>query len=53
MGFDVLGGYMSPVSNMYGKKGLVDVHHRVNMCHLAAETSPLVMVDEWEVCGVV
>lgn len=49
MGMDVLGGYMSPVHGAYGKQGLEATHHRINMCHLAAASSPVVMVDEWEV----
>ncbi|CAL8470875.1 g10417 [Coccomyxa elongata] len=47
-GYDVLGGYMSPVHDAYNKRGLAPAHHRVAMCQLAADTSPLVMVDSWE-----
>ncbi|BDA45530.1 Nicotinamide/nicotinic acid mononucleotide adenylyltransferase [Coccomyxa sp. Obi] len=47
-GYDVLGGYMSPVHDAYNKKGLASAHHRVAMCQLAADTSPLIMVDSWE-----
>ncbi|KAK9807240.1 hypothetical protein WJX73_001226 [Symbiochloris irregularis] len=47
-GFDVLGGYMSPVNDAYGKAGLASAQHRVNMCQLASADSPLVMVDGWE-----
>lgn len=39
---------MSPVHDAYNKKGLAPAHHRVAMCQLAADTSPLVMVDSWE-----
>ncbi|KAK9904145.1 hypothetical protein WJX75_005392 [Coccomyxa subellipsoidea] len=46
--YDVLGGYMSPVHTAYSKKGLAPAEHRVRMCELAAETSPLIMVDSWE-----
>lgn len=47
-GYDVLGGYMSPVHDAYNKKGLAPAHHRVAMCQLAVDTSPLIMVDSWE-----
>jgi len=47
-GYDILGGYMSPVHDAYSKKGLAKAEHRVAMCQLAAETSPLIMVDSWE-----
>ncbi len=43
-GYDVLGAYMSPVHDAYTKKGLAPVHHRIAMCQLAAQTSPLIMV---------
>ncbi|OAA42629.1 putative nicotinate-nucleotide adenylyltransferase [Metarhizium rileyi] len=48
-GFDVIGGYLSPVSDAYKKKGLAPAHHRIQMCELAAEnTSKWLMVDPWE-----
>ncbi len=40
---------MSPVSDAYGKKGLVSGVHRLAMCRAAAAASPSVMVDAWEV----
>jgi nicotinamide mononucleotide adenylyltransferase len=47
--FEVVGGYLSPVSDMYKKPGLLSATHRVNMCTLAAEeSSDLLMVDSWE-----
>lgn len=39
---------MSPVADTYGKKGLVPVAHRVEMCRLAAADTDNVMVDVWE-----
>ncbi|QUC16908.1 uncharacterized protein UV8b_01149 [Ustilaginoidea virens] len=49
IGFDVVGGYLSPVGDAYKKKGLAQAHHRVNMCQLAAKnTSKWLMVDTWE-----
>lgn len=48
-GFDVVGGYLSPVGDAYKKKGLASAYHRVKMCQLAAEnTSKWLMVDTWE-----
>ncbi|KAK9842278.1 hypothetical protein WJX81_004237 [Elliptochloris bilobata] len=47
-GFDVLGGYLSPVNDSYGKPGLLPAEHRLRMCELAADAAPNVMVDRWE-----
>lgn len=47
--FEIVGAYLSPVSDQYKKPGLLNAHHRVNMCTLAAEqTSSWLMVDPWE-----
>jgi nicotinamide mononucleotide adenylyltransferase len=47
--FEIVGGYLSPVSDMYKKAGLLSARHRVNMCTLASEqTSGWLMVDPWE-----
>ncbi|KAF9451530.1 Nucleotidylyl transferase [Macrolepiota fuliginosa MF-IS2] len=47
--FEIVGGYLSPVSDMYKKPGLLSARHRVNMCTLAAEESDnSLMVDPWE-----
>lgn len=47
--FEVIGGYYSPVSDTYQKRGLAAAHHRVRMCELACErTSSWLMVDAWE-----
>ena len=48
LGEKVLGAYMSPVSSLYEKKGLVDVSHRLRMCEIAAQESDFIMVDTWE-----
>ncbi|KTW26738.1 nicotinate (nicotinamide) nucleotide adenylyltransferase [Pneumocystis carinii B80] len=46
---EVLGGYYSPVSDGYKKKGLVRSKDRLKMCELACEeTSSWVMIDAWE-----
>jgi nicotinamide mononucleotide adenylyltransferase len=47
--FEVVGNYMSPCSDTYGKSSLVPAHHRINMCSLAIqEKNANVMIDEWE-----
>jgi len=47
--FEIVGGYLSPVSDQYKKPGLLNATHRVNMCTAAAEqTSTWLMVDPWE-----
>jgi len=47
--FEVVGGYYSPVSDNYKKRGLASSSHRVRMCELACErTSSWLMVDAWE-----
>ncbi|KAK5987899.1 Nicotinamide/nicotinic acid mononucleotide adenylyltransferase [Cladobotryum mycophilum] len=48
-GFDVVGGYLSPVSDSYKKTGLAPAAHRMRMCELAVENnSKWLMVDSWE-----
>ena len=47
-GFSVVGGYMSPVNDKYGKSGLAHASHRIAMCQLAAADSDVVSVDTWE-----
>ena len=47
-GHEVLGGYMSPVNDSYGKAGLVGSAHRLEMCRRATAHSPLIMVSPWE-----
>lgn len=48
--FEVMGGYFSPVSDAYKKKGLASSTHRVRMCELAIDDMPqgTLMVDSWE-----
>ncbi|EPS96630.1 hypothetical protein FOMPIDRAFT_1025324 [Fomitopsis schrenkii] len=47
--YEIVAGYLSPVSDQYKKPGLLSAHHRVHMCNLAAEqTSTWLMVDPWE-----
>lgn len=46
--YQVVGGIVSPVSDGYGKQGLVLAQHRVAMAKLALQSSDWVTVDEWE-----
>jgi len=48
IGYEVLGGYYSPVGDSYGKLGLISAEHRIKMVELASETSDWIMVDSWE-----
>lgn len=43
-----MGGIVSPVSDGYGKQGLVLAKHRIAMAKLALQSSDWVTVDEWE-----
>ncbi|KAL2044800.1 hypothetical protein N7G274_002575 [Stereocaulon virgatum] len=46
--FEIVGGYLSPVSDAYKKAGLVSAEHRLRMCEIAVETSDWIMVDSFE-----
>ena len=46
--FEIVAGYLSPVSDAYQKKGLVSANHRIEMCQLAVKESSWIMVDDWE-----
>ncbi|KAH8816203.1 hypothetical protein F5884DRAFT_664821 [Xylogone sp. PMI_703] len=47
--FEIIGGWLSPVSDGYKKAGLAPATHRLRMCELAVnETSNWLMVDPWE-----
>lgn len=48
--FEVVGKYLSPVSDAYGKASLVPARHRIAMCTVAAEEEckSRIMVDPWE-----
>ncbi|KAL6104373.1 nmnat3 [Pungitius sinensis] len=46
--YQVVGGIVSPVSDGYGKQGLVLAKHRVAMAKLALRSSNWVTVDDWE-----
>lgn len=44
----MLGGYLSPAHDGYGKKGLLPASERLAMCTLAVSASSWIMVDSWE-----
>ena len=46
--YDVIGGLMSPVSEKYGKPGLLPAALRVEMCRLGAAHSDWIDIDDWE-----
>jgi len=46
--YRVVGGIVSPVSDGYGKQGLVASEHRLAMARLALQSSDWVSVDDWE-----
>nr|XP_020471800.1 nicotinamide/nicotinic acid mononucleotide adenylyltransferase 3 [Monopterus albus] len=46
--YQVVGGIVSPVSDSYGKQGLVLAKHRIAMAKLALQSSSWITVDEWE-----
>eukprot|EP00210_Caulerpa_lentillifera_P004976 g4750.t1 len=48
VGFDVLGGYLSPVGDYYKKPSLIPAHHRVKMCQRVVEGRSDLLVDDWE-----
>lgn len=47
-GYEVIGGYLSPVADAYQKKGLGKAIDRTNMAILAVQESDWIMVDTWE-----
>lgn len=46
--YELVGGYLSPVSDAYKKQGLAKAHHRVRMCQLAFDEVDWIMVDPYE-----
>lgn len=47
--FEVIGGYLSPVSDAYRKAGLANAEHRIAMARIATEqASKWLDVDPWE-----
>lgn len=48
MGKVIVGGYISPVHDGYGKAELASSKARIEMLQLATRSSTWLMVDEWE-----
>lgn len=46
--YSVLGGIISPVSDAYGKSGLISAKDRIEMCQLACEDHSFISTDPWE-----
>lgn len=46
--YQVVKGIVSPVSDGYGKQGLVAAKHRNAMARLALQSSDWITVDPWE-----
>ena len=47
--YDVIGGFISPVHDAYGKLSLIPQHHRLAMCDAAVASSSWLSVQSWEV----
>lgn len=48
MGYNVLGGIVSPVHDSYAKVGLVAAKHRTTMIKLALQSSDWIRMSDWE-----
>lgn len=47
--YEIVGGFLSPVSEAYKKQGLASAKHRIQMCSFAASiTSDWLSCDPWE-----
>lgn len=47
--YEIIGGFLSPVSEAYKKQGLASAKHRIQMCSFAAtKTSEWLSCDPWE-----
>jgi nicotinamide mononucleotide adenylyltransferase len=46
--FDVVQGYISPVNQEYGKKGLIESNHRAKMCSFGLGFWNWIKLDSWE-----
>ena len=46
--YEIVGAYLSPVSDAYQKSGLTSANHRIEMCRLACNESNWIAVDDWE-----
>lgn len=46
--YDVVGGFLSPVHDAYGKASLIPQAQRAAMCHAAVRDNEWLSVQEWE-----
>jgi len=46
--YDIIGGFLSPVNDGYGKPSLIEGHHRLQMCTYGIESSNWISVASWE-----
>lgn len=46
--YEVIGGVISPVHDLYPKNGLVAAHHRCEMVKISLRTSDWIRLSEWE-----
>lgn len=46
--YEVIGGVISPVHDLYSKAGLVAAHHRSTMVKLSLQTSDWIRLSDWE-----
>lgn len=46
--YEVVGGFLSPVHDAYGKSSLIPMHHRYAMCVAAVQHSSWLSVQQWE-----
>lgn len=46
--YQIIGGFLSPVCDAYGKSGLIESRYRLEMCRLAVQDSDWISVDGWE-----
>lgn len=46
--YEVIGGFLSPVHDAYGKSSLIAQHHRQSMCEAAVASSSWLSVQSWE-----
>jgi nicotinamide mononucleotide adenylyltransferase len=46
--YEVIGGFLSPVHDAYGKSSLIPQEHRLSMCEAATNSSKWLSVQQWE-----
>jgi len=46
--YEVIGGFLSPVHDAYGKSSLIPQEHRLAMCEAATGSSKWLSVQQWE-----